>query len=123
MAFFRQFAAQVLLTVASAISLLGTGLHLLPGCDHFHDSCDSHCDGAGCCHHDADHHDGDNRNPDSNCAICRFLAIPWALTAPPAIVDDGRPFEFLVAATAPAPATEAIRLYGARAPPQLSSAS
>jgi hypothetical protein len=123
MAFFRQFAAQLLLTVVSAMSLLGTGLHLLPGCDHFHDSCDSGCEQAGCCHHDAGHHDGDNCPADSNCAICRFLAIPWALTSPPAIVDGGRPFEFLVATAAPAPATEALRLYSARAPPRLSSAS
>src|SRR5436190_13523533 len=123
MAFFRQFAAQVLLTVVSAISLLGTGLHLVPGCDHFHDSCDSGCEHADCCHHHADHHDSDNCNSDSNCAICRFLAIPWALAAPPAIVDCGRPFENLVAASTDTPAIEAVRPYGARAPPRLPSVS
>jgi hypothetical protein len=121
MAFFRQFAAPVLLTVVSTISLLGSGLHLLPGCDHFHDSCDSGLGRADCCHHGADHHDGDNCNSDSNCAICRFLAIPWALTLPPAIVDCGRPFEFLVVVSAKTPAIEAFRPYGARAPPRLPS--
>ena len=120
MAFFRQFAAQVLLTAVSAISLLGTGLHLLPGSDHFHDQCDS-CDEHADCNHfhaHAGHHDHDNCNSSSNCAICRFLAIPWALTSPPAIVDSGRPFEFLVAAAANIPAIEAFRHYGARAPPR-----
>ena len=123
MAFFRQFAAQVLLTAVSAISLLGTGLHLLPGCDHFHDQCDSCDEHADCSHFHAHagHHDHDTCNSSSNCAICRFLAIPWALTSPPAIVDSGRPFEFLVAASANTPAIQAFRLYGARAPPRLPS--
>ena len=117
MALFRQFAAQLVLTAVGTISLLGTGLHLLPGCDHFHDSCDLGCEHAGCCHHDADHHDGDNCNPDSDCAICRFLAIPWALSSPPIVVDGGRAFEFLVVLCTDAPSIEALRLYGARAPP------
>ena len=121
MGFFRQFAAQVLLTAVSAISLLGTGLHLVPGCDHFHDECQSCDEHAGCSHLHGENHDCDNCHPESNCAICRFLAIPWALSSPPAIVDSGRPFQFLVAASAAKPAIEALRPYGARAPPRLAS--
>ncbi len=119
MAFSRQFAAQVLLTVVSAVSFLGTGLHLLPGCDHFHDHFDSCCEHADCDHPQSDHSDRHNRHSDSNCAICQFLAIPWALTSPPTIVDGGRPFEILVVPSVNTPAIEALRLYGARAPPCL----
>src|SRR5215216_4670707 len=111
MAFFRQFAAQLLLTVVSAVSLLGTGLHLLPGCDHFHNlghSCDEHAD---CSQAHSDHHDCDNCQSHSDCAICRFLAIPWALSSPPAVVDGGRPFIFLVADSASTPDIEAFLLY------------
>src|SRR5215213_6966591 len=118
MALFRQFAAQLLLTVVSAISLLGSGLHLLPGCNHFHEECASCDEHADCDHSHADQHDGDDHKSDSNCAICRFMAIPWALSSPPTIADCGRPFELLVAVSAPKPAIEAFHPYGARAPPQ-----
>jgi hypothetical protein len=118
MAFFRQFTAQVLLTIVSAVSFLGTGLHLLPGCDHFHDHFASCCEHADC-HHQAAHHDSNNCHSDSDCAICQLLAIPWAPTSPPTIVDCGRPFEVLVVASVNTPPAEALPLYGARAPPWL----
>jgi hypothetical protein len=117
MAFFRQTAARVLLTFVSVISFLGTGLHLLPGCNHFHNVRLASDPLAGAPHFSAGHHDGDC-DDDSDCPICRFIAIPWALSTPPAIIDCDVHFEPVVAAPTSSPALAIARPYGARAPPR-----
>ncbi|HEX4415981.1 MAG TPA: hypothetical protein VH107_20280, partial [Lacipirellulaceae bacterium] len=102
-------------TFVSVISFLGTGLHLLPGCNHFHDlglSSDSRADSR---HFSAATHSDDDC--DDDCPICRFIAIPWALTAPPAIIDCGVHFEPVAEALIISPALVVARPYGARAPP------
>lgn len=119
MYFFRQVAGPVLLTVFGAVSILGTGLHLLPGCGHFH--------GPG--HHCRSHShakqqqvgDGSEYEPDcshTDCPICRYLAIPRALTPPPQIISHIERREPLVAATILSPTLESERPYAARAPPR-----
>jgi hypothetical protein len=128
----RPLVTVPLLAAFGTISLLGHGLHLLPGaCDHHAEivSDASH----RCAHHDEhDHagidsghetaaertHDGVRAARDSSdCPICQFLAKGKVLSrsAPsipgPAVVGDG-PFtanEFV-----PLPLAEA---YQARAPP------
>ena len=116
MAFFRRSAAQVLLTFVSVISFLGTGLHLLPGCNHFHDLGLS-----------SDYTPTARTSMpvitttddcDDDCPICRFIAIPWALTAPPAIVDCGVHFEPRRCGSNFFTGIVVARPYGARAPPQ-----
>ena len=117
MRFYRQFAVRLLLAVVSTTSLLGSGLHLLPGCNHFHDQGHSSDANAECGAFHLAHHGFDDCKSDSDCPICRFLAIPWAVTLQPQIIDCGRRIECLVAASTPRPAIEVVRLYGARAPP------
>src|SRR3954449_12788778 len=109
MAFFRRSAATLVLALICATSILGTGLHLLPGCDHFHEH--------GCLtgEHAASQvdlpHHGDECCSDSDCPICRFLAIPWAITATPAIVDCGQFVEPANITSKSSPAISAARPY------------
>ena len=120
----KQFSL-VFSVVFAAVSVLGTGMHLLPGCEHFH--CASHCchEQTGCC-------SGDGLSTDSisavknvnhptatsaDCPICGFLALPRALT-PLTVVDSG---SSLVVPAKNKPPQQwvpvASRPYGARAPP------
>jgi len=131
MSFIRQFAAPVLLTVFGTVSLLGTGLHLLPGCGHFHlpgHQCSVHdWTGQGWKGHELyDHHVVEGSTPaigesHDDCAICQLLAIPQTLTPPPAMVAGGVRFEPLAEVTILEPTLTIWRLYGARAPPRLSA--
>jgi hypothetical protein len=130
---FRQFGALALTAVFATVSLLGTGLHLLPGCDHFHApdgcccthhrSCHSDCGQSACTdydYHPSPNSQGDLGQSDSDCPICRFLAIPRALTPPIVIPERTLYVEPLVESAPPLPAHEALRPYGARAPPRTS---
>lgn len=128
MSFYRRFAAPVVLAVFGTVSVLGTGLHLLPGCGHFHGPA-YHVHAPG--HHYTAHgHTGHHHSKPAkseigsahtDCAICRFLAIPRALTLAPEIVDNGVRFEFVVFAATSQPDLSTERPYAARAPPQRSS--
>jgi hypothetical protein len=128
MSFIRQFAAPVLLTVFGTVSLLGTGLHLLPGCGHFHLP-GHHCSGHDwigqelCCDHGADVSAPAVGESHDDCAICQLLAIPQTLTPPPAMVAGGVRFEPLAEATILEPSISIWRPYGARAPPRLSASA
>jgi hypothetical protein len=122
MNFSRQIAVPALLTVFGTVSILGTGLHLISGCNHTHSP--MHCNGAHrhVCHHPL----GAKQQPvteigDSHedCAICRFLALPRALTPPTAIIACGLPFKSIVPVAAEAPERAPARPYAARAPPRL----
>jgi hypothetical protein len=122
MSFSRQFASQILLTVFGTVSVLGTGLHLLPGCGHSHGPghrCTAH---DHTCHHHAEKPDTESgvSESHSDCAICRFLAIPRALLSPPEVVDYGVPLEPILLKAISQPSLESERIYGARAPPRFS---
>jgi hypothetical protein len=125
MSFFRQIAGPALVTVFATVSFLGTGLHLLPGCGHFHGHI-FHAHGHHCtAHHHAGHCHSEPKMSEigtshDDCAICRFLAIPRALTPPPAIVAIGLRFEPIVVAAVIPLSLDIERAYGARGPPQLS---
>ena len=130
MSFIRQFAAPVLLTVFGTVSLLGTGLHLLPGCGHIHlpgHHCAAHDHGYAHDHsyaHDLYcHHDGEESSPavggsHEDCAICQLLAIPQTLSPLPAMVAGGVHFEPLGETSLLEPSLAVWRPYGARAPPR-----
>lgn len=122
MSFFRQFASSALLAVFGTVSLLGDGLHLLSGCDHHH--APAHCCAAHahCEHHHAAQSECAIGPADSDCPICQFLAIPQALTAPPAIVAGSVRLEPLIVAAPLEPALDIERPYAARAPPTASNA-
>jgi hypothetical protein len=99
--------------------VLGYALHLVPGCGHSHSGhlCGIH---ASACREHSNRDGTAIGNSDSDCAICRFLAIPRALTAPPAVAACGLYVDSR-AATAPLqPDEEGARPYGARAPPRVS---
>jgi hypothetical protein len=122
MSFFRQFAAPVVLTVFGTVSTLGTGLHLFPGCNHFHAPARSGTAHTSCATHGQCCHDQIERAecaiaPTDDCEICRVLAIPRLVSPPPAIIAFGIHFEPLIVAVPLQPTLEKERPYGARAPP------
>jgi hypothetical protein len=119
----RQLAAPVFSAVFATVLFLGTGLHLLPGCGHFHGAF-HYCSGH---HHiatfyanrgHAEFANSEAGHSHDDCAICRFLAIPRVLTPPPTIVTVGVRFEPTVDATFIPPSLDIERPYGARAPPR-----
>jgi hypothetical protein len=121
MSFSRQFAGLALLAVFSVVSVLGDGLHLISGCNHYH--APAHCCADhGHCHAQAADRHGESGEvevgaSDAGCPICQFLAIPRALTAPPVIVSCGFRFGPLVVVAPLQLSLEVERPYGARAPP------
>jgi hypothetical protein len=120
MSFIRQIAIPVLLTVFGTVAFLGTGLHLIPGCGHFHvhapwQQCADHLH-AGHQHEKASHQHGFGTSHD-DCAICRFLGLPRLLTSPPTLADGGNRIESIAVFVPAHAAREAARPYSARAPP------
>ena len=124
MCFFRRFAAPVVVAVFGTVSFLGTGLHLVPGCNHFHSHGSAHCctSHGHCHHHDADPSQTELSTSDADCAICQFLAIPQVLTPPVEILTDGNFFEPLVARATLQPTLDPERIYSARGPPRFLNA-
>ena len=123
MHFFRRFAAPVFVAVFGTVSLLGTGLHLLPGCNHFHDHAAANCCAhSHCGHQHAESGPSEISAPDTDCAICQFLAIPQVLTPAVEILTDGNFFTPLVTGEALQPTLDPERAYSARGPPRFLSA-
>lgn len=118
MSFIRQIAVPVLLTVFGTVSFLGTGLHLLPGCGHFHapwQHCALHAHSGGQ-HPQVTDENGLEKSHD-DCEICRFVALPRILTPPPKPIAGGTHFERLLLAATLQYAGETQRAYAARGPP------
>lgn len=121
MSLFRQFVAPVLLAVFGTVTFLGTGLHLLPGCGHSH-GLGHFCSADGdACDHVPQSPTSEIGASNSDCAICRFLAIPQALTPPLKVIAYGVRCEPMSEEAILQPSIEGERLYSARAPPRLSS--
>jgi hypothetical protein len=118
MSLIRQFAVPAFLAVFGTVSLLGSGLHLLPGCGHAHGG--STCCGihASECRRHSPQNSRELGKSASDCPICRFLATPRTAPPPPAIVVCGLYVDSHPSATTVRPAIERASTYGARAPPQ-----
>jgi len=133
--------ATIILTAAAAfvvLSVVGQGLHLLPGCGHRHRALDTACCGdksitgpvdRGCCDGHGPHHGpkphgsdseppGDPRSAVATCPICRLIAqakAPAVIAAPPE-VDQPVPDEPV---HSPLPLLlSPTRAFDARGPPR-----